>query len=365
MLPALPGRLGTTVRDLSPGYFALVMATGIVSTAADADGATRLSAVMLVVGLVCYLVLIVMNGWRIASYPREFQADATSPRTAFSLFTFVAASDVLGARLAGDGHYAATAVLLVLAGAAWLYLSYGTPLTLITRRGGQSALAGVNGTWFLWTVGTQSIVVAIASLARPVPGSLATVATALWAVGVVLYLLIATLAVAGLLHFPVQPAALTPTYWVFMGAAAISVLAGARLLSLPAGALPAGALTAGSLLTALHPVIAGLTVILWAFGSWLIPLLAGLGVWRHLAGRVPLRYQPDVWALVFPLGMYCVASEALGRAIHVPWLVSAGHGATWLAFAVWAVVFLAMLRSVMTGLLAPALGSQRPQRLGG
>jgi hypothetical protein len=33
---ALTGWSG--VRDLSPGYFALVMATGILSTAADQDG---------------------------------------------------------------------------------------------------------------------------------------------------------------------------------------------------------------------------------------------------------------------------------------------------------------------------------------
>jgi tellurite resistance protein TehA-like permease len=46
---------------------------------------------------------------------------------------------------------------------------------------------------------------------------------------------------------------------------------------------------------------------------------------------------------VFPLGMYCVASEALGTALHVPWLVAVGHDGTWVAFAAWAVLFAAML----------------------
>jgi tellurite resistance protein TehA-like permease len=330
--PALT-RLRAGVRHLFLGYFALVMATGIVSTAVGADGAAVLSSAMLVLGIVCYLVLIALYIWRFASYRPDFMADATAPRTAFSLFTFTAATDVLGSRLAGGGYYTATAVLLVVAGLAWLLLTYGVPLVLITGHGTGSALAGVNGSWFLWTVGTQSLAVALASLQPPVASPLAALAVLLWAVGVILYLIIATLVLAGLLHFPVQPAALIPAYWVFMGATAISVLAGAKLLGLPAGPI----------LTAMHPVVAGLSVILWAFGTWLIPLLIGLGVWRHLIRRVPLRYDPGLWSMVFPLGMYCVASEALGKALHVHWLVSVGHDGTWVAFAVWAALFAAML----------------------
>jgi tellurite resistance protein TehA-like permease len=133
----------------------------------------------------------------------------------------------------------------------------------------------------------------------------------------------------------VRAATLTPVYWILMGATAISVLAGAKVLALPASPL----------LAAVHPVVAGVSVMLWAFGTWLIPLLLGLGVWRHLVRRVPLRYEPAQWSMVFPIGMYCVASETLGRAIHVRWLVSVGHAGTWVALAVWVAVFAAMLGS--------------------
>ena len=330
---AMVTRLQNGIRHLFPGYFALVMATGIVSTAVAADGAAALSAAMLVVAIICYLVLIACYIWRFASYRPEFMTDATAPRTAFALFTFTAGSDVLGTRLAGSGYYWATAVLLVVAGAGWLVLTYGVPLSLITGHGTRSALAGITGTWFLWTVGTQSIAVALASLEPPVASGLAALAVLMWSVGVMLYLIIATLVLAGLLHFPVQPAGLTPAYWIFMGATAISVLAGAKVLGLPAGPL----------LTTMHPVVTGLSVILWAFGTWLIPLLVGLGVWRHLIRRVPLRYDPGLWSMVFPLGMYCVASEALGKALHVNWLVTVGHDGTWVAFAAWAALFAAML----------------------
>lgn len=328
--------LRPAVRDLHPGYFALVMATGIVSVALDAAGAGWLSALLLWLAIAAFLVLTAGYGWRLARYPRAVLADAADPGRAFGFFTVVAGADVLGARLAADGDQAVTAVLLAVAGLAWLVLSYGIPLGLATRRAPHSALAGVNGTWFLWAVGTQSIAVSATALlpaAGGPAGLLTAVAVGAWSVGVVLYLLIAGLVLAGLFQFPVEPAAMTPAYWVFMGATAISVLAGARLLALPPEPLLAG----------VRPVVAGLSVILWAFGTWLIPLLTGFGVWRHLVRGVRLRYEPPLWSMVFPLGMYCVASHALGGVLHVAWLAALGRDGTWVAFAVWAVVFAAML----------------------
>jgi tellurite resistance protein TehA-like permease len=71
------GRAGLSgLRELSPGYFALVMATGIVSRAAFLDGATVLADVLLAVAAVAYVVLVAAYGWRFARYRREFLADA-------------------------------------------------------------------------------------------------------------------------------------------------------------------------------------------------------------------------------------------------------------------------------------------------
>ncbi len=336
---ALP-RLQAAVRGLSPGYFALVMATGVLSTAVAVAGAPGLSSALLLVTVACYLVLAAGYGWRLVSYRREFLADAGDPGKAFAFFTFVAASDVLGTRLAMGGQAWAGGVLLAAATLAWLLLSYVMPLALITGRGARSALAGADGTWFLWTVGTQSLVVSLTAFPAPVAGWVTALAVLLWAVGTVLYLLIAGLVLAGLLHFPVHPDRLTPAYWVFMGATAISVLAGARVLGLPGQPL----------LAAVHPVLAGLSVVLWAFGTWLVPLLIGLGVWRHLLRHVPLRYEPGLWSMVFPLGMYSLASWELGRALHVPWLAAVGTEGAWVAFAVWAAVFAAMLASLARSL---------------
>jgi len=109
---------------------------------------------------------------------------------------------------------------------------------------------------------------------------------------------LATLVLAALLLFSAGPAGITSPYWVFMGATAISMLAGAQILRLPPDPL----------IAVTRPVIAGLSIAAWAFGTWLIPPLIAVGVWRHLVRRVRLRYEPGLWSIVFPLGMYGEAS---------------------------------------------------------
>jgi hypothetical protein len=65
------------------------------------------------------------------------------------------------------------------------------PRLIVTRTADHQSwhtvcLAGINGSWFLWTVGTQSLAVALASLKPPLASPLAVLAVLMWAVGVVL-----------------------------------------------------------------------------------------------------------------------------------------------------------------------------------
>lgn len=49
----------------------------------------------------------------------------------------------------------------------------------------------------------------------------------------------------------------------------------------------------------------------------------------------------DLYVDVFPIGMYGMASRALGAALGVPWLVTLGRAEAWPALAAWALVVLA------------------------
>jgi hypothetical protein len=88
------------------------MATCIVSRAMQLDGATALSGILLVAGIVAYVVLAAVYAGRFAVNRAGVRADATDPGRAFGFFTLAAGSDVLAARLAAGDSPAAATVLL-------------------------------------------------------------------------------------------------------------------------------------------------------------------------------------------------------------------------------------------------------------
>lgn len=326
------------VQGLSPGCFALVMATGVVSGGLRLDGWQAVSDVVLWIGIVTFAGLLVATVWRLVRYRAEVVADELNPARSFAFFTVSAGADVLANRLALGGHLGVAAVLLAVGFVMWLLLGYALPLVLIARHGLRPALAGADGTWFLWVVGAQSIVVAITALPGSRAAWLEPIAVIAWCVGVVLYLAVAVLVLGRLFAYPVRPRQLTPSYWVFMGATAISALAGARLLHW----------TSSPLITAITPMVPGLSVLLWAFGTWTIPALVLQSVWWEEA-RPPLLYEPGLWSVVFPVGMYGVASHELGAVLHVRWMAGLGTEVIWAGAALWLLVFGSMTVSVFRG----------------
>src|SRR5690606_21069250 len=195
------------------------------------------------------------------------------------------------------------------------------------RSSDKSIASEVNGSWFLWVVGTQSLATAAAVLA---PGwgtqLLSALAVALWGIGAMLYLILATLVTLRLLTVRSEPLTLGASYWIYMGATAITVLAGSRILVLPPD-LP--------ILAATSAVVSGLTFILWAFGVWWVPLLVIFGIWRHVVRRVPLRYEFELWSIVFPCGMYAVASIHYGLVAGLRLVVWMGGTGAWIAGFAW------------------------------
>ena len=71
-------------------------------------------------------------------------------------------------------------------------------------------------------------------------------------------------------------------------------------------------------------------------GDWWIPLLILFGIWKHGVCRVPITYTPMLWSLVFPLGMYALASLRLSLASDFPPLRTISLTMVWVALAVWA-----------------------------
>ena len=330
-------RVGGAIRDLAPACFAVVMATGIVSVGTFQLGPDWLSRVLLVIACAGLVVLGAELIARLAFFRASVAADIRAPDRVFGFFTIPAGLNVLGVRFALAGHPVVTAVLAGVAAVVWLVLTYGVPASLLLIRTRDSVVGAIDGNWLLWIVATQSLTVVAATLVPVWPSQsalLAAFAAGLWCVGLLLYLTVVALILLRWLSVPMTPATLTPPYWILMGATAITTLAGAKDFSLPAGIAVVRATTG---------FVEGFTFAMWAFGTWWIPLLVILGLWRYLRHHWPLSYESDLWSVVFPLGMYSVATLAFGQAAHVTWMEPLARFMLWVAVAAWVLVAVAFL----------------------
>jgi tellurite resistance protein TehA-like permease len=330
------------VAGLFPGYFALVMATGIISIAAHLLQMRTVALALLVINLGAYLVLWVLLGLRVTLFFPRIKQDIADHVRGPGFFTVVAGTCVLGSQLVIVlGRFSVAAFLWVAALVLWLVIMY-TFFTAVTVRENKPTIeSGLNGAWLLAVVATQSISVLgtlLAGFWETYRQPLLFFTLAMFLIGCMLYLLLITLIFYRFTFVNVTTATLTPPYWINMGAVAITTLAGARLIIVASG---------WSLLNDILPFLKGFTLFFWAAGTWWIPLLFILGFWRHVYKRFPLRYDPQYWGMVFPLGMYTVCTFQLSNAIGFPQLLVIPRYFIYLAFAGWLAAALGLVHSLV------------------
>ena len=196
-------------------------------------------------------------------------------------------------------------------------------------------LVQANGSWFLLTVATESIAVLGALLLGHEPNDLLAFACiAAFTLGLVLYLIVMTMVFLRWTFQPLEPTEADPPAWIAAGAVAITVLAGSNLLATR---------TVSPRVDRLAPLIEGLVVLAWATATFWFPLMVAIGVWRHIVRNVPLRYHPSYWALVFPLGMYGVATFKMRSVVELEHLGWAPKITFAVALAAWMAAFVGML----------------------
>jgi len=346
---ALPsGLLRRALATLDAGYFAWVMASGIISVGTDLLGYRLLSRVVLGVTAVAFVALALAYLARVVWFGAFFRQSLRDATTAMTYFTVVAGTDVLASRLSMAGHLLVTLGLGAAGALLWLVLTYGLPWSIVAAAR-HPVLGELNGTWLVWVVATQSLSIVAAAVAPSAPSAwlreqLPIVAVCLWGVGVMLYLILIVIIFLRLLLIEVTPAEMGPPYWIAMGATAISVRAAAGILVLHGPHV-------ATLVATLRPFLVGLSVVLWAFGTWWIPLLVLFGIWRYVVRGYPRTYEPRLWNVVFPLGMYTVASYTLGRAAGLGFMVSVARMWVWVGVAAWVVVLGLMLSGLARALV--------------
>ncbi len=342
------------VAGLSPAYFGMVMATGIVSIAVALEGMPAIADALFWLNNAAYVLLVLLYALRAAWYPRRFFNDMVDHQRGPGFFTFVAASCILGTQyVLFEGNYLAALCFWILGIVSWLALTY-TIFTAFTIKERKPALAeGISGAWLLAVVATQSTAVLGVHIAahwvQPYRLEVNFFALSMWLWGGMQYIWMISLIFYRYAFFRFSPGDLAPPYWINMGAMAISTLAGSLLMMNTPDA---------PYLHSLLPFLKGFTVFYWATGTWWIPMLLVLGYWRHVYKRFPLRYDPLYWGAVFPLGMYTVCTLEMARAMDLPFLLPIPRYFVLVALAAWTGTFFAMLHGLAQDLLGRA-GARR------
>jgi tellurite resistance protein TehA-like permease len=333
---------GGRIASLHPAYFALVMATGIVSIAAKLVGVPAVGGVLFGLNLLFYPVLVVLTGIRIARYRDRVLTDLLDHGRSVGFFTTVAGTCVLGSQfLIVAGLWGPAAFLWAVGILMWAVITYGVLAVLTVKERKPPMPEGLSGGWLVTVVAAQSVSVLGTQLAAGFGSSEPLVlffSLLLWLGGGMLYIWIISLIFFRYTFFVMEPSDLGPPYWINMGAVAISTLAGALLVA---------AAPASPLLHELGPFLKGMTLLFWATATWWIPMLVILGIWRHLIRRFPLRYDPLYWGAVFPLGMYTVSTYRLGQIIDVPEIMAIPRLFIWVALLAWAAALFGLVRALL------------------
>jgi tellurite resistance protein TehA-like permease len=324
------GAIARAIADLFPGYFALVMATGIISIAAFLLEMPTVALGLTYINVFAYALLLLMLLARVVLFFPNIRTDIADHMRGPGFFTVSAGTSVLGSQLIIVLNNFQAAAALWFAGIFFWVVTMYSFFTAVTIRETKPPLdKGLSGTWLISAVATQGVSVLgtlLSGYFQQQRELILFFTLCMFLIGSMLYMLLIILIFYRFTFLDLTSERLTPPYWINMGAVAITTLAGARLI-IASGESP--------LLTQILPFLKGFTLFFWSGGTWWIPLLFILGFWRHVYMRYPLRYDPQYWGLVFPLGMYTVCTFQLSKALSFEPLMMIPKVFVYIAFAGW------------------------------
>lgn len=316
------------------------MATGVVSIACQFLGLRPVALALLAVNWIAYFVLWMLTLLRILRFRAQLVEDIFNHQRAPGFFTIVAGTCVLGTQnmivLNADG---VATFLWWLGLVLWFVVMYMFFTAVTIRQPKPTFARGINGAWLIAAVATQAVVVlrGVIDMAVPPPDFVQFQVIVMFLIGAMLYLAIIPLIFYRLTFVSLNHEDFSPPYWINMGAVAISALAGSTLI-LRAEVWP--------MLEPLLPFLRGFTLFFWAVASWWIPLLFALMVWRYVFKRDRFSYEPAVWGMIFPLGMYVTSTYQLDRAMGYAFLDPVPQALVYIALAAWLLAIAGLLRRV-------------------
>jgi hypothetical protein len=299
---------------IPPASWTIVMASGVVSIDFFIVHQRVLSAILLWFAAATWLFLSVVLAAPLVYQHGRFASEASEPTS----LAAVAATTVLGTRLAMQGYHVAAAALLSVAGIGWAVL-----LVPVLRHW-KTPTAGIS---FVVGVATDGLALLSATLSAAYRSG--------WLLGAAALLLLLALAlyVFTAARFDLRQL-LTGhgDHWIAGGALAISALS--------AGVITETAASLGRF-SHQHQFLTTSTLVLWCLAVAWLPLLIISEIVRPR-----LSYDVRRWATVFPLGMYPACSFTVGRVAGVGGITRFGQVGTWVAFAATLLALAGLVRHI-------------------
>jgi tellurite resistance protein TehA-like permease len=334
--------VSNSIRKMFPGYFALVMATGIIGNSAKNSGLELVSKTFFFANIILYSVLLIFFITRLIYYFPSFVKDLRSFEKGPGFLTLVAGTSLFGVQLitvvqkSSMAHY-----LWYFSIVAWIVIILSFLIFAITSSPKPGIEKGLNGTWLLLIVSTQSIAILGNYLSTGIlinERNILTFNMFFYLLGTSLYFVIITLVFYRLVFFPVNPGETDHSFWIDTGAAAISVLSGLTLVD---------AINSTGKLDDLLPFVKGTSYLLWITGSWWIPVSIVIEIWRYFQVRVPVKYHPIQWSMIFVIGNYSLASYKTGQILGIQSIIKIGKIFLHASIILWIVLFVAMVFSLI------------------
>jgi hypothetical protein len=209
MSAGAPDPPASALATMHPAYFAMVMATGIVSIATYLVEWRPIAAALVWLNVAFYAALWILTAARLLRYPDRVAADFTHHGRAVGFFTTVAATCVLGSQFViVRPVWSVAAALWVVGIVLWAGLTYGIFTALTVKEVKPTLADGINGGWLVAVVAAQSVSVLGVQLAAgfaPYERHVLLFCLALWLGGGMLYVWIISLIFYRYTFFPLSP----------------------------------------------------------------------------------------------------------------------------------------------------------------